>query len=73
MQLRYWLWLVIVAAIIAFGRLWAIGHYQWTGEKVISESLLRVGFWLQFILFGLGVAMRKSDQRSRRATKEYSR
>lgn len=67
--MRLGLFFIAIAAVIAIGRLWVIGYYQWTGAKLIPEALVVAGFWLQFLLFGLGFGMwqleRKRPRQSR--------
>lgn len=65
--MKLWLWSMITAAAITIGRLWAVGYYHSTGDKIVPESLIVAGFWLQFLFFGLGFGMRQlNEQRARR-------
>lgn len=60
--MKRWLWFMTTAAVIAIGRLWAIGYYRWTDDMIVPEFLIVAGFWLQFLFFGLGIGMRKLER-----------
>lgn len=71
--MRTWVGLILTALVIAAARLAVISYFKVTGIQVVPEALVRVGYWLQFLLLALGVALRRMEQLARQQDKRYDR
>lgn len=54
---KYGIIYISIGVVIMLLRIVVIGHYQVTGEKMVSEIFIIVGFWLSIILLGLGITL----------------
>lgn len=54
---KYGLIYICAGAFIMLLRVFVIGHFQATGEKMVSELFIIIGFWVSIILMGLGITI----------------